>query len=596
MPMASESRVREGAAVGTGKSVPSLRRGPFAALVCVCAGALGLCAGCHQAGSVAPSGSGEAVTATAPSIAFEFVDVAPEAGVNVVYQNGREAGHSSILESLGGGAAVVDVDRDGWYDLFVTTGGGFDAKRIFGLPARLFRNLGSWRFSDISQAAGEGFPSPHYTHGCFAGDYDNDGFPDLLVTGYGGLQLWHNQGDGTLVEVSREAGLQDTLWSSAAAWGDLDNDGWLDLYVAHYVDWSFSNHPRCVGPRPDLVDICPPKVFSPLPDTVWRNERDGTFSDQTAHWGLRPDGKGLGVVIGDINLDGFADIYVGNDTTDNFLYINELNGPSGKLRECAVLSGVAVDDRGTPNGSMGVDLGDYNLDGRPDIWVANFEVESFALYRNDGNGQFLHVSRATGVTALGGLFVGFGTAFVDLDRDGDEDILINNGHVINYPRNAPFLQQPVLLVNEQGQRYLRYEFPAGTYFATPHAGRGLAMGDLDEDGDVDVVMTNNHERLAVLRNDTPAPARYLRVRLIGRRSNRNAIGAHVFLLTRQGKRILRLVKSGVSYLSDHDERLDWGIPAGDEPEELHIRWPAGETSIISITPQTRTLTVWEPLQ
>lgn len=527
------------------------------------------------------------------NVVFQLVDITNELGIDVVYHNGRQAGHAAILESLGGGVAIVDVDRDGRLDLFAPTGGGFEGKRIFGLPSRLFRNLGQWQFVEITRQAGNGFTSPRYTHGAIAADFDNDGFQDILVTGYGGLQLWHNLGDGTFQEIAEAAELHDSLWSSAAAWGDLDNDGWLDLYVAHYVDWSFSNHPRCLGPRPDLVDVCPPKVFSPLPDTVWRNQGDGTFRDMSRQWGLRSDGKGLGVVMGDIDLDGDIDIYVGNDTTDNFLYINEI-GQTGRLRECAMLAGVAVDDRGTPNGSMGVDLADYNNDGRPDIWAANFEVESFALYRNDGNGQFLHVSRATGVTALGGLFVGFGTAFVDLDRDGDEDILINNGHVINYPRTAPYLQLPILLVNENGQRFRRYEFPPGTYFATSHSGRGLALGDLDDDGDLDVVMTNNHDRLAVLRNDTVTPHRHLRVALVGRHSNRNAVGAYAILEFTDGTRSLRLAKSGVSYLSHHDERLDWGLPQGKTPLRLEVHWPSGRVTQWQWHTETDSLTLQEP--
>ncbi len=518
--------------------------------------------------------------ASKSSDTFVFTDVTLDSGVNSTYQNGREAGHMAILESLGGGAAIVDVDRDGWLDLVAPGGGGYEGKRILGLPTKMFRNLGDLKFRDVSFSAGQGFESPRYTHGCFAGDFDNDGFDDLLITGYGGVQLWRNQGDGTFDEVAALAGLKDELWSSAAAWGDVDNDGLLDLYIVHYVNWSFSNHPKCQGPGPDIIDICPPKVFAALPDMLFHNEGDGTFRDVSQESGLRPDGKGLGVVMGDIDLDGDLDIYVANDTTENFLYFNDGHG---HFKETAVLSGVAVDDRGTPNGSMGVDFGDYNQDGRPDIWAANFEVESFALYRNDGGGQFLHVSRAAGVTALSGLFVGFGTGFLDADRDGDEDIVICNGHVINFPRGAPILQVPLLLVNEEGARYQRQDFPKDSYFAQPHAGRGLSIGDLDNDGDCDLVFVNNHEPLAILRNDTATPNGWARLSLIGTRTNRNAIGAHVYLKTKNGQQ-LRLVKGGTSYLAHHDPRLDWGLPAQDEGLEYEIHWPDGQVDRIPCTP------------
>ena len=515
-----------------------------------------------------PAGSG---ATTSGGVLVQLTDATADSGVTWEYQNGKEAGVKSILESLGGGVGAIDYDRDGWLDLFYPGGGKYEGQKILGLPSGLFRNLGGWKFTNVSAAAGGGFPSPKYSHGVFAADWDNDGFDDLLVTGYGGVQLWKNQGDGTLVEVAADAGLTDKLWSSAAGWGDVDNDGDLDLYVTHYVNWSFENHPRCAGPAPGSIDICPPKVFEPLPDTLYINQGDGTFVDGSKAAGLRADGKGLGVVLGDIDGDGDLDIYVANDTTDNFLYLNDGHGV---FQEVAAFAGVATDDRGTPNGSMGVDLGDYNNDGRFDIWVANFEVESFALYRNDGNAQFLHVSQATGVTALNGLFVGFGTGFVDIDADGDEDIVVTNGHVILFPRSAPILQPPLLLMNDNGQRFRRLEMKEPAYWNTPHAGRGLALADLDNDHDLDMAFANNHESAAVLRNDTPVAGRQLQVRLIGTRSNRSSIGASLELETSAGKRF-RMVKGGGSYLSQPDLRTVFGVPEGAEAKKLTIRWPSG---------------------
>lgn len=520
-------------------------------------------------------GAAEQSAVSAAAAKLRFTHVAESAGVAFEYQNGREAGHDSILESLGGGVALVDFDLDGRLDLFFPGGGGYEGRQTRGLPAKLFRNEADWRFRDVSTAAGGGFPTSYYSHGSFVGDYDNDGFPDVLVTGYGGLQFWRNLGDGTFVESHVEAQLLDTLWSSAAGWGDVNGDGWLDLYVAHYVNWSFDNHPFCVGPRPDLREICSPRSFEPLPDALYLNAGDGTFRDFTEEAGLRPDGKGLGVALGDIDLDSDLDIYVANDTTDNFLYLND---GAGHFQEVGALSGVAVDERGTPNGSMGVDFGDYNLDGLPDIWVANFEVESFALYRNDGNNLFLHVSQATGITALNGLFVGFGTLFHDLDRDGDEDLIVTNGHVINFPRSAPVQQLPLVLLNNEGRRFVRLNLP-DPYFSAPHRGRGLALGDLDNDGDVDFAFSNNHEPAALLRNDSTDDGGWVRVRLIGRRSNREAIGAVLILKTTEGPR-LRMIKGGTSYLSHSDLRPIWGLPAGARVTGLEVHWPSGQVQTI----------------
>ena len=286
-----------------------------------------------------------------------FTDRTATTGVKFVYRNGEEAGHVSILGSLGGGVAVFDFDLDSYDDLYFAGGGEFsDERQIRGLPGGLYRNVGDWNFNDVTSPALLNHPR-HYSHGASTADFDNDGFSDILVTGYGGLQLWHNQGDGTFSELASAAGLDDRLWSSSAAWGDLNADGSLDLYVAHYVDWSFDNHPYCKGPRPELRESCPPRSFSPLPDALYFGNGDGTFRNESASSGLRMDGKGLGVLMCDLDLDGDLDIYVANDTVENHLYENLGNG---KLSDVSLLSGTALSDRGVPDGSMGVDVFDYN--------------------------------------------------------------------------------------------------------------------------------------------------------------------------------------------------------------------------------------------
>lgn len=527
--------------------------------------------------------------------------VTERTGIRFEYRNGRESDHNVILESLGGGGGAFDFDGDGLLDLVFAGGGKYGPeKEILGLPTGLFRNLGDWKFQDVSQWSGIS-EAPYYTHGVSAGDFNNDGFQDLVVSGYGGLVLWQNQGDGTFLSVQEQAGMLDNSWSTSIAWGDLNGDGNLDLYVPHYVNWSFRNDPFCgSGPTPGSREICSPRKFDPLPDMVYYSNGDGTFHDATTEVGLRPDGKGLGCMLGDVDCDGDLDIYVANDTVDNFLYLN--NG-HGLFEEVALLNGVAADAVGGADGSMGVDLGDYNLDGLPDLWVANFEEEAFALYRNDGGAQFIHVSQATGVTSLGGLYVGFGTVYADIDRDGDEDLLVSNGHVINYPKVAPVRQQPLLLVNrlDRGEnRFFKAKFPKGTYFYAVHRGRGLIAADMDDDGDQDFVFTHNDdEPAAVLRNDTTDKNSWLRVRLIGRRSNRDAIGARLVLTTTKGKKTrhqMRQVKGGCSYLCQNDLRQLWGVPQGEEIRKLAIYWPGSTTpSEITDLEANRGYTFYEPL-
>lgn len=532
--------------------------------------------------------------AAAPLDLVRMTDKTAASGVKFVYDNGRAAGFQTIIESLGGGIGLLDYDGDGRRDLFSPGGGKFDKdKKTSGVPSALFRNLGDWHFVDVTAASGAG-QAPHLTHGCSAADYDGDGFADLLVTGFGGLQLFHNQGDGTFQEVSQPAGMTDTSWSSSAAWADFNGDQHLDLYVAHYVNWSPENDPPCVGPKRGDREICSPRKFDPLPDMVYYSNGDGTFRDATSVAGLNVKqgvcGKGLGVVAGDVDLDGDVDVYVANDTVDNFLYLNDGHG---EFEEVALFHGVARDANGHAEGSMGTDMGDYDNDGLPDIWVSNFEQESFSLYRNDGNAQFVHFSQGTGITALGKLYVGFGTLFADVDRDGDEDFVVSNGHVINFPKGAPLRQEPLVLLNEHG-RFRKAVFSPGGYFSSPHRGRGVASSDLDDDGNLDFVFSHNDgEPNALIANDTPSDGGWLRVMLVGTRSNRDAIGATLVLHTSAGDQ-LRLIKGGGSYESQSDLRPFWGIPSGAKVDGLTIHWPSSAQQEYPLSEANRSLTIVEP--
>lgn len=510
-----------------------------------------------------------------------FQDRGLDLGIDVVYRNGEEGNYSAILESLGGGVGWFDFDRDGCLDLVAPRGGHLRAGDVIeGLPTALLRSIDRKRFVDVASQAGMATESL-YSHGVAIADYDNDGFPDLLVTGYGPAQLWRNLGDGSFLPVEDWVGAADSRWSSSAGWADFDNDGSLDLYLARYVDWSFDNNPFC-GTEELGRDICPPRDFLGLPDSVYRSNGDGTFRDVSEEVGLRSDGKGLGVLLADFDVDGDVDVYVCNDTVDNFLYRNQGHGV---FEERGLIAGVALDDEGVPNGSMGVDLCDVNRDGRPDIWVANYERESFAIYRGEGNGQFLHVSRRYGIASLGGLFVGFGTCCADFDSDGFVDIAVANGHVIKYPNASPRKQEPLLLKFD-GDRFRRLAAEPGSFFGTPHDGRGLAAGDFDEDGDLDLAISNLNAPVAVLENHFPGNPRRVRVELVGRRSNRDGVGARV-ALEHGGQSLMETqVVGGGSYLSHHDRRLllTWpeGVAAASERPTIVIRWPSGIVDSVQV--------------
>lgn len=517
-----------------------------------------------------------------------FVDRAAAGGIHFSYQNGEESDQFTMVETLGGGIALFDFDGDGRLDLFAAGGGRIDVGKLSGRAPACFRNEGHWRFDDVTRPAGLSV-AVRYSHGVAVADYNHDGFPDVLVTGYGGLLLFQNQGDGTFVEAAEAAALTDALWSTSAAWGDLNGDGNLDLYVVHYVDWSWKKHPVCKTPDGKHREVCTPRFFNGLPDILYFGNGDGTFRDGSQSAGLRRDGKGLGVLLADVDLDGRPDIYVANDTVPNFLYLNQ---GGGRFVENGGLSGAATNEDAGADGSMGCDLGDFNLDGRPDLWVSNYAGEDFALYRGGERSFFTHVSRFAGIGALRRQFVGWGTVFFDFDRDGDEDLFVANGHVLRRPVTAARLQPPVLLENQDAKRLVNVASLAGEYFSSPHMGRGVAAGDIDNDGDLDLAVSHINEPVALLSNESKPQGGWVSLRLIGTNSSRDPVGAVLFLETSEGRQ-MRQVKGGGSYASTSDPRVFFGL-GSSTIRKLEIRWPSGKTQVIEAIAPNRFHTIIEP--
>lgn len=562
-------------------------RKPVSARVTVAAFSLlfgaGVLAGCRPQ-KPAPA----VLTSPAPPDAtdgsgFSFTDITARSGVVSLYDNGEASGSRSIVESIGGGLGALDFDRDGVYDLVMPGGGQIVPDgELTGHPTQLWQQVSPLRFRSHGELAGLAAPRT-LTHGVACGDYDNDGFPDIVITGFDGLQLMHNLGDGRFEDCSSTAGLDaDTRWSTSASWLDVDADGDLDLYVVHYVDWSWKHHPECFAGIAGVRDVCSPNEFDALPDTLFLNDGEGHFEDVSNQWGLTSGGKGLGVIAAQLDDDDAIDLYVANDTVENALYLNETT----IFREQGLLRGVAVDSRGVPNGSMGLALLDYDNDLCPDLWVTNYEDETCALYQGDGEGSFRWAADRAGVNALGTLFVAFGTAAGDFDLDGDEDLAVVNGHVILNPRKSEQRQVPLFLCNtsrsrasDSPARLVRQAFPEGSYFASKHRGRGLIAVDLEGDGDLDLVSTHVKEPAAVLRNDSKLRGKGLTLELIGRSANRDAIGARVILKTDSSSSIRQVVGGG-SYLSQGPYRVSLAIPDGETVESIEIRWPDGQTQEI----------------
>jgi hypothetical protein len=543
-----------------------------------------------------------------------FEEVTTASGIDFAYRNGedlvdadgkpvlepdpdhpgqqRQRRHLAILESLGGGVAVLDYDGDGLLDVFVP-GGGFyadapDYHTIRGHPGRLYHNLGNCKFEDVTAQVGldklAGGKPWFYTHGAAVGDYDRDGWPDLLVTGRGAVALFRNvpdaHGGRRFEDVTAAAGLDKGItWATSAAFADLDGDGYPDLYVCQYVDWSWENNPKCNydGKTPD---VCPPKNFSGLPHKLYRNDGKGGFVDVSKEAGLAAGGpsagKGLGVLAVDVDGDGKPEIYVANDTVDKFFYLNKSKPGQLRFDELGLASGVARDDRGSPNGSMGLDAGDPEHTGKPALWVTNYENELHALYRNEckpGKPFFQSRTTAAGIGVLGQRYVGWGTGFLDADLDGWEDLFVANGHAIRYPtgKEVGRKQRPVLLRNQGGGKFRVASRRLGRYFETPHLARGVALADLDNDGRTDLVISHVNEPVAVLRGTGGEGCHWLGVELVGK-DHADVVGARA--VVEAGGTQTRFARGGGSYASSGDRRLLFGLGTYTEARLL-VTWPDG---------------------
>jgi hypothetical protein len=527
-----------------------------------------------------------------------FDDITRSSGITFTYHNGEDTAkdHLSILESLGGGSILIDHDGDGLMDVFLLGGGGFagkDKKEIVGYPCKLYRNQGKGSFIDVTSAVGldklAGGKDWFYTHGGAVADIDRDGWPDLLVTGWRGVALFRNvpveprdaSKGRRFQDITATAGLDKGIdWATSAAFADLDGDGFADLYLCQYVDWSWKKHPSCSYDG-KTRDVCPPKSFDGLPHKLYRNTGKLTFVDVSKEAGLRRggpnDSKGLGVLIVDINLDGKPDIYVANDTTDNFLYVNRSTRGKLLFGEQGVTSGMARDDKGVPNGSMGLAAGDPERVGRPYIWVTNYENELHGLYRNQskpGTVLFGYHTQAAGIAAIGQIYVGWGTAFIDVDLDGWEDLFVANGHAIRYPtgKGVTRKQRPILLFNQKG-RFVKIQNRIGDYGKEQHLGRGVAFGDLDNDGRPDMVICNTNEPTAILRGIGGDGNHWVGVQLQGK-DHADYVGARVTVETADGKQT-RFATGGGSYASANDRRMLFGLGKETRIKSVGVIWPDG---------------------
>ncbi len=521
----------------------------------------------------------------------QLIDVTAASGIRFRHVNGAK-GDYHLPETVGAGGAFFDYDNDGDLDLFLVNSGDLTGAPLEAPSTNiLYRNNGDGTFTDVTSTAGVS-NAGNYGLGVACGDYDNDGAPDLYVTNFGANVLYRNNGDGSFTDVTEETGVGDELWSSSATFFDYDRDGYLDLYVVNYVLYPLDvPHPLCDG-------YCHPLYFEGAPDRLYRNNGDGTFVDATKIAGINDiggsfHGKGLGVVAADFNNDGNPDLYVANDVTPNYLFNNQ---GDGTFVEIGVAAGCAYSADGAAQAGMGVDTGDYNGDGFLDIFVTNFSYETNALYRNNGDDTFTDVSYQAHLGDESYLLLGFGTGFFDYDNDGHLDLFVANGHIFDRVKQTTdivtYPQRNQLFHNNGNGRFTEVSFKSGDYFRQKGVSRGAIFGDYDNDGDLDIVVTQLNQSAELLRNEGGNRQNWVRIKTVGILSNRDGIGARV-TLTVGGHSRVEEVHAGSSYQCSHDPRAFFGLGDHTTIDRLEIRWPSGVVQVLENIPANQEIVVTE---
>jgi enediyne biosynthesis protein E4 len=516
-----------------------------------------------------------------PSGPITFTDVTEEAGIHFKHNSGA-FGARYLPETMGSGVCVIDYDNDGWPDIFFVNSMDWPGHTKGKSYPALYRNNRDGTFTDVTRQAG--LDVEMYGMGCAVGDFDNDGYDDIYVTAIGGSHLFRNLHNGKFADVTAKAGLADSGFPTGAVWLDYDNDGKLDLFVAHYVDWSQETDQFC-SLDGKHKSYCTPEAYKGQSSRLYHNLGDGRFEDVTKRAGLYdPNGKSLGVALLDYDNDGWIDLFVSNDTAPNKLYHNDRNGT---FSEAGFAAGVAFSDAGRARAGMGADAGDYDGSGRQSLLIGNFTDESMSLYHNDGSGLFTDQSVEAGIASPSAQSLTFGCFFFDYDLDGRLDIFAANGHVaddISVVRPNLHYAEPPLLFHNNGQgKFQDVSADVGSALRRPMVARGAAYADFDHDGDLDVIVTTNNGSAHLFRNDNGNRNDMLRLKLVGAKSNRDAIGARVTLIAAGGMRQLAMVKSGSSYLSQSELPLTFGLgkPGSVSEVSLEIAWPSGRKETLS---------------